>query len=53
MVKEPFHFENGCMMIPEAPGIGIELAENLTEKFPPRQRSISAQTAYDGGVYDV
>ena len=50
---EPFREEDGYIVIPDAPGIGIELAENLTEKFPPRQRSISAQTAYDGGVYDV
>ena len=53
MTTEPFREEDGYIVIPDAPGIGIELAENLTEKFPPRQRSISAQTAYDGGVYDV
>ena len=53
MTTELFREEDGYIVIPDAPGIGIELAENLTEKFPPRQRSISAQTAYDGGVYDV
>ena len=53
MTTEPFREEDGYIVIPDAPGIGIELAKDLTEKFPPRQRSISAQTAYDGGVYDV
>ena len=26
MVKEPLRYENGCMLIPDAPGIGVELA---------------------------
>ncbi|MGC6174762.1 galactonate dehydratase [Lacrimispora sp. 38-1] len=53
MTTEPFHEEAGYIVIPHAPGIGIELIDDLAEKFPANQRSISAQTAYDGSVYDI
>ncbi|MDE6588747.1 MAG: hypothetical protein K2K53_00070, partial [Oscillospiraceae bacterium] len=36
-----------------APSIGIELADDVTEKFPPAQRSISCQIGFDGAVRDV
>lgn len=53
MTKEPFEEDGGYILIPDRPGIGIELVDDITEKFPPKQRSISAQLAYDGSVYDV
>ena len=53
MTTEPFREDGGYILIPDAPGIGVELVDNITEKFSPQQRSISAQTAYDGSVYDV
>jgi galactonate dehydratase len=53
MTKEPFREEGGYIRIPDAPGIGIELADDIADRFPPKQRSISAQTAYDGSVYDI
>jgi galactonate dehydratase len=53
MVKEPLRFENGCMFIPEAPGIGIELAENANELYPANERgSNAAKRAFDGSVKD-
>lgn len=53
MTKEAFQEDGGYIVIPDTPGIGIELVDNITEKFPPKQRSISAQLAYDGSVYDI
>ncbi|GAU75969.1 mandelate racemase/muconate lactonizing enzyme family protein [Fusibacter sp. 3D3] len=53
MIKEAFIVEEGYILIPDRPGIGIELADDIQEKFPPRQRSISALISYDGAVYDV
>ncbi len=53
MTKEPLKEEEGYILIPDAPGIGIELADDICQKFPAKQRSISAQTAYDGSVYDI
>ena len=53
MVKEPLRFENGCMVIPEAPGIGVELAENAAELYPANERgSNEAKRAFDGSVKD-
>lgn len=53
MVKEPLRFENGCMVIPDAPGIGVELAENAAELYPAKERgSNEAKRAFDGSVKD-
>lgn len=53
MTIQPFKEDGGYIFIPDAPGIGIELVEDITKKFPPKQRSISAQLSYDGSVYDI
>lgn len=53
MVKNPLKFENGCMFIPDAPGIGVELADNAEELYPANERgSNSARRAFDGSVKD-
>lgn len=53
MVKEPLRFENGCMVIPEGPGIGVELAEDAQELYPANQRgSNEAKRGFDGAVKD-
>jgi len=53
MVQEPLRFKNGCMIIPEAPGIGVELAENASELYPANERgSNAAKRAFDGSVKD-
>jgi galactonate dehydratase len=53
MTREPLEEESGYIIIPDQPGIGIELVDDITERFPPKPRSISAQIAFDGSVYDV
>lgn len=53
MVWEPLRFENGCMLIPEAPGIGVELADNAEELYPGNERGgAAAKRAFDGSVKD-
>lgn len=53
MVREPLRFEHGCMLIPGAPGIGVELAENAAELYPAKERgSNAAKRAFDGSVKD-
>lgn len=53
MVKEPLRFQNGCMLIPDAPGIGVELAEDAAELYPAKERgSNAAKRAFDGSVKD-
>jgi len=53
MVKEPLRFKDGCLLIPEAPGIGVELADNVEELYPAKGRgSNAAHRAFDGSVKD-
>lgn len=53
MVKEPLRFENGFMIIPDKPGIGIELADDIEELYPPQQRGNgAARRSIDGSVRD-
>ncbi|MDC7125435.1 MAG: enolase C-terminal domain-like protein [Spirochaetales bacterium] len=52
MMKEPFKTEEGYLIIPDGPGLGIELIDDLENVFKPKQRSISAMIAHDGSVYD-
>ena len=52
MLKQPLIVEDGYLIIPDAPGIGIELIDDVTEKFPAKQRDIKCQIAFDGSVKD-
>jgi galactonate dehydratase len=53
MVKEPLKFENGCMVIPDAPGIGVELSEDAETRYPAKERgSNEAKRSFDGAVKD-
>lgn len=53
MLKKPLELDRGYLVIPDAPGIGIELVDDITEKFPPAQRSINCQIAFDGSLRDI
>ena len=53
MVKEPIQVEEGFLIIPDAPGLGIELMEDAQEKAPPRTYGqINARLHKDGSVVD-
>lgn len=54
MVKEPLKFRDGYLMIPSSPGIGIELADNISQLYPLHERgSNAAKRYYDGSVKDM
>ena len=54
MVKQPLRVEDGYLLLPDAPGIGVELAEDAAELFPPTDRGgITAARMPDGSVMDV
>ena len=53
MITTELKLDHGFLVVPNAPGIGIELVDNITEKFPPAQRSINCQISYDGSVRDL
>ena len=52
IVKTPLTLEEGFLMIPDAPGIGMELAEDAAEKYPPAPREVETRLNTDGSVMD-
>ena len=53
IVKTPLKMEGGYLVIPDAPGIGIELADDAAQRFPPVARSeIDTRLHVDGSVVD-
>ena len=52
IVKSAVKLEKGFLIIPVAPGIGIELAEDAQEKYPYRPREVETRLHVDGSVID-
>ncbi|MBI3970833.1 MAG: galactonate dehydratase [Chloroflexi bacterium] len=52
IVKTAVRCEEGFLIIPDAPGIGIELAPDAREKYPPKPRPIGTRLHVDGSVVD-
>jgi galactonate dehydratase len=52
IVKTSLRLEDGFLIIPDAPGIGVELAEDAAERHPYRPRAIHTRLHVDGSVID-
>lgn len=52
IVKGAPKAEKGFLMIPEAPGIGVEFVEGSQEKYPYRPREVVTRLHLDGSVVD-
>jgi galactonate dehydratase len=52
IVKSAVRLDNGYLIIPDAPGIGIELAEDAAIKHPYRPRDVATRRNVDGSVVD-
>ena len=52
IVKTLPQIEKGYLIVSEAPGIGIELAEDAQERHPPRSRPLKTRLHVDGSVVD-
>ena len=52
IVKSALTLENGFIVIPDAPGIGIELAEDAAERHPYKPRQVKTRLHVDGSVVD-
>jgi len=52
IVKKPLKLENGFLVIPDVPGIGMELAEDAKERYPFRPRKFQTRLNADGSVID-
>lgn len=52
IVKSSLKLENGYLVVPDAPGIGVELADDAQEKYPYRPLSVKTRLNIDGSVAD-
>jgi galactonate dehydratase len=52
MVKSVLKREGGYLLIPDAPGIGIELAPDAAERHPYKPRAVVTRLHEDGSVVD-
>ncbi len=52
IVKTPLRVEDGYLIIPDVPGIGIELADDAQERHPPLPREVVTRLNVDGSVMD-
>ena len=52
MVKSVLKREGGYLVIPDAPGIGIELAPDAAQRFPYKPRAVVTRLHEDGSVVD-
>jgi galactonate dehydratase len=52
LVRKTLTFEDGFLVIPDAPGIGVELAEDAAERHPYRPRPMRTRLHRDGSVVD-
>ena len=52
IVKSALRVEDGFLIVPDAPGIGVELADDAQEKHPPRPREVRTRLHVDGSVID-
>jgi galactonate dehydratase len=52
IVKSALRIEDGFIIIPDAPGLGVELAEDAAERHPYRMREVNTRLHIDGSVVD-
>ena len=52
IVSSSLRVESGFLIVPDSPGIGIELAEGARERHPPRPREVKTRLHVDGSVID-
>jgi galactonate dehydratase len=52
LVKQPLKLEDGFIIIPDEPGIGVELVDGVEERFPYRPRPVATRLHRDGSVVD-
>jgi galactonate dehydratase len=52
MVKTPLTRDGGYLLVPDAPGIGIELTDDAADRHPYRPREVATRLHVDGSVVD-
>lgn len=52
IVKSALRLEDGFLIVPDEPGLGIELAEDAQERYPYKPRTVNTRLHVDGSVVD-
>ena len=52
IVKNPLQVEKGFIIVPDAPGIGVELTEDAQQRHPYRPRKLVTRLNTDGSIRD-
>ena len=52
IVVSPLQLEDGFLIVPDAPGLGIELAEDACERHPYKPREVVTRLHRDGSIVD-
>ncbi len=52
IIRGALKLEKGFLLVPDAPGIGVELAEGAAERHPYRARGLKTRLHADGSVVD-
>ena len=52
IVNSPLRVEGGFIVVPDSPGIGIELADDAAERWPYTPREVKTRLHLDGSVVD-
>ena len=52
MVDQPLTLDGGFLLVPERPGIGIELTPDARQRHPYRPRAVETRLRTDGSVMD-
>ena len=52
LLNEPLKLEDGYLLVPEGPGLGIELNEDALSRHPIHDKILDTPIGYDGSVQD-
>ena len=52
LLVEPLRLDNGYLVVPEEPGLGVELNESAITKYPFKDKVLDTPIAHDGSVAD-
>ncbi len=53
ILENSIKLEKGYLIVPDTPGIGIELIDGAAEKFPFKRRKVSVCLNFDGAMEEV
>jgi L-alanine-DL-glutamate epimerase-like enolase superfamily enzyme len=52
LLVKPLKLERGYLVVPDGPGLGIELNEQAIKKFPVKDKVLDTPLGFDGSVQD-